>query len=469
VGFLPFQPAASSGSGAVLVKPSGTNDTAAINAVIGAGQMVSLVSGGAYNVGNLVAASYGGIYGNNAIMTALPGTTGYIFALKTPATTKQVVIRDLTINCNQVCGGIQLDNTGFTPIIQFTPYDPMHTLDNILVLAALGDAYHFDNNAREIRVENCKQYFASGYGFYRGPGAASNGAGCTDSHFTDCTSGPSGNHGWYEASGSGNNMHVSSKGFFSGFSEAAGTWGTTENAFEILSTNSVYDACSAQQAALHGFDLNNAAQVSVSNCEADTNSAGAGVTTGVGVNVNASANCTVAHVVGSNNGSISPGAQAYGIQVAGNITGTTIYGNTVTGPDGPFNYVSGFGDQLISAEVTSLNGVTLLQEPAPNLYEYGTVQALVTGSTIDNGATTIGTNYALYPVSSTAAVTGLILQVPANGDGTQITVINTTAFTLTFAAAATSHVADGVSDVIPALSSRTFTYYGTAALWYRTA
>lgn len=466
MGFYPFAPAASS-SGTVVVKPSGGNDTAAINAVIGAGQIASLVSGGAYNIGNLLAASYGGIYGNNAVCTVIAGTTGYALALETPATTKQVVVRDLTINCNQVCGGILLDNTGFTPVSPFVPYDPMHTLDNVFILAALGDAFHFDNNARELRVDKCKQYFASGYGFYRGPGAASAGAGCTDSHFTDCTSGPSGNHGWYEASGSGNNMHASCKGFFSGFNEGTGLWGTTQCAFEILSTNSVYDACSAQQAALHGFDLQSANAVTVTNCEADTNSAGASVTTGVGVNLNAATNCTVSHNVGVNNGSISPGAQAYGVQVAGTITGTTIYGNTVSGSIGAFNYVSGFGDQLISPLVVSLNGTALMQAPALNMYEYGTVQALTTGATIVNGAASAGANYALYPVSSIAAVTGLILAVPPNGDGTQVTVVNTTAFALTFAAAATSHVADGVLDVIPALAARTYTYYGAASLWYR--
>jgi hypothetical protein len=49
----------------------------------------------------------------------------------------------------------------------------------------------------------------------------------------------------------------------------------------------------------------------------------------------------------------------------------------------------------------------------------------------------------------------------------QVTVINESAFALTFAASGTSHVADGVSDVIPALAARTFTYDGNTSLWYR--
>ena len=39
--------------------------------------------------------------------------------------------------------------------------------------------------------------------------------------------------------------------------------------------------------------------------------------------------------------------------------------------------------------------------------------------------------------------------------------------TITFAAAGTSHVADGVSDIIAATSSRLFIYNQTKALWYR--
>lgn len=88
--------------------------------------------------------------------------------------------------------------------------------------------------------------------------------------------------------------------------------------------------------------------------------------------------------------------------------------------------------------------------------------ALANGNTI----ATAGTG--LSKVSSTAAVTGLILQ-QGTLDGQQVVVSNETAFTLTFAVSGTSHVADGISDVIPALTSRLFTYDGNVNLWFRAA
>lgn len=473
---IPFAPAAGgSGLNAYVVPPSGDGtgrtDSAQINAIAQNNGAAYLLPG-TYYYTQLLPDSYGAIIGSGRNTLLRPGSAAssgaYAIALKNPATTAQVTLERFRLSClsglTPVTAGIQLDNTGFTPISQFVPYDPMHVLDNILVLGANGDAYHFDNNARELRVSKCVQYFCTGVGFYRGAGAAAAGAGCTDSHFTDCTSGPSGGHGWLELSGSGNNMHTGNKAFFSGFNELTGEWDTTSCGFEIQSTNSVYTGGTAQQAALHGIDLQSATQVSVTGNEADTNSAG--TSGGVGINVNASTG-TVAHNTGVNNGSISPGAQAYGVQVNGDLTGMTIYGNTVTGTDGDFNYVGGFGNQLISAEVVSFNAVSLVQLPSASLYEDGTVQALTTGATISNGAVSTGANYSLYPVSSVAAVTGLILAVPPNGDGTQVTIINTTAFALTFAAASTSHVADGVLDVIPANASRTFTFYGASSLWYR--
>lgn len=86
---------------------------------------------------------------------------------------------------------------------------------------------------------------------------------------------------------------------------------------------------------------------------------------------------------------------------------------------------------------------------------------------VANGAT-LSTAASYLAVSSAGAVTGLIITL-GGFDGQKLTVVNTTAFTLTFAAAATSHVADGVSDVIPALTAREFTYSINTSLWYRSA
>ncbi|MFN2466142.1 MAG: beta strand repeat-containing protein [Candidatus Dormibacteria bacterium] len=72
-------------------------------------------------------------------------------------------------------------------------------------------------------------------------------------------------------------------------------------------------------------------------------------------------------------------------------------------------------------------------------------------------------------VAPTAAVTGVILAAGTVA-GQQVTVINeatTTTFSVTFAAAATSNVADGVSSVIPGLAASTFTWDSVTARWYR--
>lgn len=89
----------------------------------------------------------------------------------------------------------------------------------------------------------------------------------------------------------------------------------------------------------------------------------------------------------------------------------------------------------------------------------GSSVALATSGTISLAA-------AAALVAPTSAITGVIIPVGAF-PGQVINVINNSAFTITFAAVATSHVADGVSDVIPALTSREFIYSGTS--WFRKA
>jgi len=347
----------------VAVQPSGdtsgATDTAAINAVTQNGG-VTLLRTGTYYTTNLLPDSYGAIIGSGygTILQAPSGTTGYMIALKTPATTKQVTLENFTLIPNTgSLGGINLDNTGFTPITPYVPYDPLHSLEHIFILGAGGDAFHFDNNARELRVRNCVQYFAGGYGFYLGPGAAADGAGCTDSHFTDCTSGASVNHGWYIADTASNNMFTSCKAFYAGFSESIGEWGTTECGFEILGAFLTFTGCSAQQAALHGFDLNGCQNVTITGCEADTNSAGAGVTTGVGININGTTQCSVVGCTGSTNTFDPPGAQGYGIQTDGTVTSTSIVGNSLYGTISSLNRtdVDGGSNTIIDPAAVQLN------------------------------------------------------------------------------------------------------------------
>lgn len=94
----------------------------------------------------------------------------------------------------------------------------------------------------------------------------------------------------------------------------------------------------------------------------------------------------------------------------------------------------------------------------------GTVTTLSTGNTITPG-TSGGTG--TLRVTAAGAVTGLIL-APGTRAGQEITVVHEGAAgnTLTFAAAGTSNVADGTSDVITGPSARTFRWNSVTALWY---
>jgi len=354
----------------VVIPPSGdqtgAKDTARINAVI-QGAATAVLLPGTYYVTNLLVGSYGTIAGAGKATILIPatGTTGYVIALKTPATTEYVTVRDLIINCNNVCGGIGLDNTGYQPEVQWQPYDPMHLLQNILILGGNGDAFHFDNNVRSMRVENCITYNTSGYGFYFGTGAASDGLGATDNNITGCITGHTGNSGYYVAAESGNNTFGQCKAFYAGYSEAEGEWvSSTACGFEILSDWTTFTGCSAQQNALHGFDLNGCSYTTVTGSEADTNSAGTSVTTGCGINVNGTSYCTVIGNVGSLNSYDPPGAQAYGIQMTGTVTGTAVVGNALTGTSdgiGQSGYVNGGGNTIIDYAQAVIGATAILQ------------------------------------------------------------------------------------------------------------
>lgn len=93
----------------------------------------------------------------------------------------------------------------------------------------------------------------------------------------------------------------------------------------------------------------------------------------------------------------------------------------------------------------------------------GTVQTLATGNTV---VLTAGQSVAR--VTAAAAVTGIIL-TPGLRPGQLICVVHegAAANTITMAAAGTSNVADGVSDVITGPSARLFMWDSITALWYK--
>jgi hypothetical protein len=92
----------------------------------------------------------------------------------------------------------------------------------------------------------------------------------------------------------------------------------------------------------------------------------------------------------------------------------------------------------------------------------GTVQTIATSGTI-----TVPAYQSVVRVTAAAAITGVILS-PGNTGGQRVTIIHegAAANTITFAAAGTSNVADGTSDVITGPSARTFVWDSVTALWY---
>lgn len=89
----------------------------------------------------------------------------------------------------------------------------------------------------------------------------------------------------------------------------------------------------------------------------------------------------------------------------------------------------------------------------------GSAASLASSGTIAVG--TLGSTV----VGPTGNVTGVILGVGATA-GQKVTVVNKSAFTITFATSGTSHVVDGTSDVIAANNARLFEWSAVDSLWY---
>ena len=139
------------------------------------------------------------------------------------------------------------------------------------------------------------------------------------------------------------------------------------------------------------------------------------------------------------------------------ITATPGGGSTYTGTINPAT------QGLISSR--GLSGATnhqILLLAATLALGQSSSAALANGGTINTSGTGVSR------VNPTAAVTGVFLGVGVYA-GQIVTVINESAFSITFAASGSSTVADGVADVIPALTARGFVWDSGAALWFRLA
>jgi len=349
-----------------------TDDTSAIQAALntaaGAGGGVVFLPTGTYITGNLAIDSYVTLAGTGygSVLSAKTGTTA-VLSMAHTATTVQTGVRDLKINCNYrtSCYGIKYDANGSTSAAR-------HQFNNVMVINAGADAYWFDNGIGETYLTNCRAFNALGHGFNVK-------IGMTDSHFVNCMAGACAGNG-FEIAGN-DDFFTACKAYWSGFNSQASTWNTTSIGFHLSSVS--YDqllGCMAEQSALHGFDINNCSQVTLVGCDATSNSAG--TTGGVGFNTNTVTHSSITGCAGSNNGFLSPGSQAYGVQVAGTQTGLLLMGNTVTGTSGEFNYVSGFGYVLLSNSNIDFSGIPT---KVTSSLQFGT-------NTTGAGSASLGTN-----------------------------------------------------------------------------
>ena len=452
---------------------TGNDDTARIAAAFALVPTVVLVPGNWFlasrievDTNQTIQGSYGAIIepGSNF-------TDTYMAGLASPASTTRATFRDLFFSIDWAAnttagtiGGVQIDNTGWTsPGGRNQQPDPAHVLQGIRIIRASGDSYHFDNKARELRVENCTQYDGLGFGFYLGDSAGA-GSGCTDSHFSDCTSGQSALNGWEVLDA--NNHFTNCKGFGSGNNVQTGVFGSTEYNWHLSGShcvNNVFAGCSGQQAGLHGWFLDSCSQCAIVGCDSDSNGSGDSVPTGYGFLVSDAVSCTITGCSGEQ--SITPGNQVYGIAVQNTNTGTYIAFNPCKGTGGTFTFLSGSGYYLLDAPtITDFTNFQEVRFGAIELYQGNSAPV-----TLGNGSH-IGpdNSQGTYPFKTSGAnQTGITLGAWPAGGGAIITLVNTDAtHQIAFAAAGTSNVAGGAAVAILAQTSLVLVWESSTALWY---
>lgn len=163
--------------------------------------------------------------------------------------------------------------------------------------------------------------------------------------------------------------------------------------------------------------------------------------------------------------------QSAGVTTAQAATQCTIRGRFTNNNNGSIK----FGNEaitLIEADIYQSAGSYTIGTPdSSSILHCNVVEGLghtSSAATIATSGTIATYGFNVVRVTAAAAITGVILGagfVP----GQEVTVINESAFSMTFAASATSHVADGTSDVIGATSARRFVWDTGTALWYRVA
>jgi len=208
----------------------------------------------------------------------------------------------------------------------------------------------------------------------------------------------------------------------------------------------------------------------------------AGFQTGVSATAVALANAGTIATAGVGVARVAPAAAVTGIILqAGISSGQMVFivneaavGNTIR-----FNTTPATANVANSANESIIPGLEsrlFVWDAGPALW-FPIGDPLINGTTITatsatspdpgNSGTIATAGLGVTKVNPAGAETGVILAAGII-DGQEVTVVNTAAAanSITFAAAATSNVADGVSDVIAGLKSRTYVWESGTARWY---
>lgn len=192
-----------------------------------------------------------------------------------------------------------------------------------------------------------------------------------------------------------------------------------------------------------------------------TTSGGAANGTALGQGAGASDTQTTA--LGSGAGASAAGATSAGYQASAGSVNSTAIGSSA---QAAASHSTALG---AGAQATSPNQIVLGTANDDVIIPGGLVWSQSSSPTVlATGGTLTFTGPAQVTVAPTANVTGIILALGTVA-GQVLTIINESAFTVTFAAAGTSHVADGTSDVIAATTARKFVWDANTSLWYRLA
>jgi hypothetical protein len=369
-------------AGLILLQPSGdtsgVTDTANI---LTASQIGATLAPGTFFVGNLPLASKADVggAGGGTILSVVAGTTGAVFTLAAPSTTRYVNIHDLVIQTNSRTGlqGIWLDNTGLSPS---TP--GFHRVDNVYILSPAGTGYHLSNI---IETYTTRVLVSNGAGINFN---IENSA--TDGRFSDCTSAASGSYGVY-ASGS-NNRYTNFKVYYSGYNGSIFTGAVP--GWYIASISTYFTAgvsfvnCEAQDCGGSGWQFDPSLGpifgMSVIGCTVD--SCNAFGTTGAPACGIQTSSLTNSSITGNNvfNRTGGAGVMPYYLSVTGTQTGLALNGNGYQVTNTGILYVSGFGYVLTEPQQYDISSLPLAKLPATQFTGpvYGPVSALTFGSSI---------------------------------------------------------------------------------------